>query len=68
MAQIGGSSGSQSSKMCEQCSRMTLHESNVSQAGCILTVLTCGLGLPIWILMALFQANWICQTCGMRRR
>jgi len=32
--------------------------------GILLTVLTGGLFIPVWVLIALFSNPWICQTCG----
>lgn len=65
---FAGSSGSQKSLFCEYCGKNTLHESNMAQVGCVFTFLTCGLFLPIWILLQLIAPHYRCQTCGLARR
>jgi hypothetical protein len=67
MAQIAGSSGNQKSLFCTYCQKQTLHESKMMQSGCIFTILTLGLFLPIWICLHLFSTHYRCQTCGRTR-
>lgn len=61
----------QASKYCKNCQRKTLHEhrSFDSKWGCLLSLLTCGLFLPIWILMSIAGSlhAYRCQTCGRKR-
>lgn len=58
----------QKSKKCRECGRRTLHakETFSDGWGCVLTLMTGGLFLPIWFLLALLAAlrPWRCQTCG----
>ncbi|MDZ4685762.1 MAG: hypothetical protein SH850_11905 [Planctomycetaceae bacterium] len=68
MPTIGGTSGSQKSLHCPYCGRDTLHESMLWHSGGILTLLTCGLFLPFWIIAHFFSAHYRCQTCGKTRR
>jgi hypothetical protein len=56
-------------KYCQLCGRPTLHgrEFFSDGWGCLLTILTVGLFLPIWILLAVCQRilhKWRCTTCG----
>lgn len=58
----------QSSRKCRACNRKTLHQRPKSSdlVHLVMTVLTVGLWLPIWVLAALgglFSA-WRCQLCG----
>lgn len=54
----------QKSKFCSQCEKQTLWarpESNFF-LHMLLTLVSCGLWLPIWILVS--TGGWRCQTCG----
>lgn len=53
---------------CKECERKTMHERVVFSdlGGCLLTLLTLGLFLPIWFLYNVFQP-WRCQSCGRAR-
>lgn len=61
----------QSSQFCRSCGRRTLHAKEVFSwpMGCLLTVLTGLLFLPIWILadVAGILRPPRCQTCGRAR-
>lgn len=59
-----------SAKWCEECGHYTLHDKDLGvsfQCGCLLTILTCGsflvVWIPIWILMQ-FSKPWKCRDCG----
>jgi hypothetical protein len=58
----------QTQEFCEVCGRQTLHarESFSEGMGCLLTLLTGGLFLPLWIILTVRDARqpWRCQTCG----
>lgn len=58
----------QASRRCRTCKRMTLHvRSRMSEGwGCLFTILTLGLFLPIWLLMSVFGtfSSYRCQSCG----
>jgi len=63
----------QTRRWCRYCERKTLHERATlnSTLGCLLSVLTLGLFIPVWILIGLFEAltvSWKCQTCGGAKR
>jgi hypothetical protein len=63
MAQI------QTSRWCWQCGRRTLYarRSFGFGWGCLLSILTAGLFLPVWSLIKLGEAlfvTWKCQQCG----
>jgi len=62
---------------CKVCQRKTLHVKSEVKSGCaghvVLTLVTCGLWLPIGMLLAGvgswagLLAPWHCQTCGKKR-
>ena len=59
----------QSRSWCSTCQEHTLHERHLFSAGwgCLLTVLTAGIFLPIWLLISLFETFASpprCQKCG----
>lgn len=58
----------QKSKHCRQCQRKTLHarERFSDGWGVLLTILTAGLFLPIWLLIGVANSltRYRCQTCG----
>jgi hypothetical protein len=59
----------QSQQWCELCGGYTLHARTYfgSGWGCLLTILSGGLFLPIWILIGIiefFTSRWRCQICG----
>lgn len=58
----------QTRRWCRTCRNYTLHArpSTGMAMGCIATVLTAGLFLPVWLLMFLFR-KWTCQACGSSR-
>lgn len=58
---------------CKYCRKHTLHDKEVMSGGmgCLLTVITGGLFLPIWILYIMFCCVFVpyqCQTCGGAKR
>jgi rubredoxin len=62
----------QSQRYCKLCGRKTLHARATfgDGVGCILTVLTLGLFIPIWIIIKVLEAltaKWRCQVCGQGR-
>lgn len=61
----------QRQKHCRDCGRKTLHEKqNFSGGmGCLLTILTAGLFIPIWGFLMLRDScqKWRCQLCGRGR-
>jgi hypothetical protein len=63
----------QGHKKCSQCGRKTLHARSTfgDGAGCVLSVLTLGIFVPIWIVIKVAEAMlvpWRCQVCGKSRR
>ena len=60
----------QKQKMCKVCQKPTLHQKNQFSGGmgCLLTILTAGLFLPIWLLADIFDIfhPYRCQTCGSK--
>lgn len=61
----------QSRKYCRTCGQKTLHQKQYfdSALGCLLTILTGGLFLLIWLPMGVVEnvRGWRCQTCGTKR-
>lgn len=62
----------QTSKFCKVCGRKTLHvKTQLSNGmGCLLTLLTAGLFIPIWLLYSVLILPFRpfrCQTCGKGR-
>lgn len=61
----------QSRRYCKLCKSGTLHqrESFSGGMGCLLTILTGGLFIPVWILILVVEAfrPWVCQQCGRGR-
>ena len=58
---------SQDSKFCLYCQGNTLHvrDKYSNNFGCLLTIITCGIFLPVWIILALWHGKkWRCQQCG----
>ena len=55
-------------RYCRHCGESTLHEKQTfgSGMGCLLTVLTAGLFIPIWLLIGVAEAfkPFRCQHCG----
>lgn len=60
--------GPMSSKYCSVCRRYTIHENLFAGMGCLLTVMSCGLFIPFWILVQLTEKIYQCQYCGTKRR
>lgn len=63
----------QAQRYCRLCNMRTLHVRTTlgSGWGCLLTVLTVGLFLPVWLLIGIGEAlvtKWHCQNCGRGRR
>jgi hypothetical protein len=58
----------QKQKFCKTCQRRTLFQKERFSGGmgCLLTVLTGGLFIPIWLLADVFSIirPYRCQTCG----
>ena len=61
----------QTQRYCKVCGRKTLHARIFFSdgIGCIITLLTVGLFLPIWLLIKILEAfkPWRCQNCGQGR-
>ena len=57
---------------CSDCARKTLHEKPAFDMGmgCLLSILTLGLFIPLWILLDICNSShkWRCQACGAGRR
>jgi hypothetical protein len=60
----------QTQKLCKTCQKRTLHQKNQFSGGmgCLLTILTVGLFLPIWLLADVLDilSPYRCQTCGQK--
>lgn len=62
-----------SDRLCRHCQRVTVHDKQVMEPafGCVATVVTLGLFLPVWFCMIfgqrLFQ-SWRCTNCGSPQR
>ncbi len=60
----------QTARNCKLCQRSTLHTKDTFQFhwGCLLTVITCGLFIPIWLLFDLMNTftGFRCQHCGTK--
>lgn len=60
----------QKQRWCKDCRKKTLHVRHrvTEMWGCALTIITCGLWLPIWLLMSLFGSlgSYRCQQCGRK--
>ena len=59
----------QVSRHCKNCGRKTLHEKKMlsNGMGCLLTLITGGLFLPIWLLYGVIVLPfrpYRCQQCG----
>lgn len=58
----------QAQRWCATCNQLTLHHKEYFETGwgCLLTLITGGLFLIIWILVIIIEAfhPWICQKCG----
>jgi len=58
----------QRQRYCKTCQKKTLHARATFSGGwgIFLTIITAGLFLPVWLLIALIQAfsPWRCQVCG----
>lgn len=58
----------QRSRYCKNCERKTLHSRHTFSGGmgCLLTVITGGLFLPVWIIIWFLQSlsPMRCQACG----
>jgi len=62
----------QKSRHCKQCGKTTLHSKELmvgNGMGCLLTVLTIGLFIPVWLLVGVIDAfrPARCQSCGSGR-
>lgn len=62
----------QSRRWCGPCGRKTLHARNSfnNSVGCLLSVLTLGLFIPVWLVIGIVEAitvKWRCQACGQGR-
>lgn len=63
---------SQVSRYCSNCDRKTLHAKQQLSGGmgCLLTILTGGLFLPLWLIYSMLVLPFRpfrCQTCGKGR-
>jgi len=60
----------QDSRHCAGCNRVTLHGKPQFGFGwgCLLTILTGGIFIPIWLLADLVDCfgSYVCQTCGRK--
>ena len=58
----------QKRKFCIECNKNTLHQKETFSGGmgCLLTILTGGLFLPLWLLADLcgIFSKYKCQSCG----
>jgi ribosomal protein S14 len=58
-------------RYCRRCGHKTLHlrERFSNTAGCLLTVITAGLFIPIWALLMIgnLGQRWQCAACGRKR-
>ena len=58
----------QKQRYCKTCKKNTLHEQDTFSFGwgCLLTILTGGLFLIVWLGAELYCMckPWVCQTCG----
>lgn len=62
----------QAQRYCKLCGRKTLHARPTFSdgMGCLLSVLTLGLFIPVWLVIKLVEAltaKWRCQNCGQGR-
>ena len=62
----------QCQRYCKLCERRTLHarETFSNGLGCLLTILTAGIFLPIFLVIKVAEALtgcWRCQACGRGR-
>lgn len=61
----------QARRYCYDCERKTLHakETFGDGMGCLLTILTLGLFIPVWLLIGIIEAfkPFRCQRCGAGR-
>lgn len=67
MAQNDSASGRTKYLYCRRCGRRTLHRSNFFAAGLVLTIVTLGLFIPVWLLVHYFCPHWVCDICGTTR-
>ena len=55
-------------RFCRTCRRLTLHERRTFHGGwgCLLSILTAGLFLPVWLLLVMLGllVPYRCQRCG----
>ena len=53
-------------KYCKQCGRDIHHRRRRirPKVGFVLTIVTCGLFLPVWLL----YGKWVCMECGATHR
>lgn len=60
----------QKQKFCKDCGKKTLHARNRTSelGGCLLTIFTAGLWIPIWLIMSLCDTSkgFRCQACGRK--
>ncbi len=63
---ITGTTGHQKSIFCKTCGRRTRHESDAFVTCGLMSLLSCGLLLPIAIPVYLFGKNYVCQICGRK--
>jgi len=65
-------STSQTSRYCRTCGQQTLHARELFSGGwgCLLTIITGGLFIPLWILIVILEAfkPYRCQNCGRYNR
>ena len=61
----------QGRRYCKECGKKTLHERDHFSGGmgCLITIVTGGLFIPIWIIVLINEAfkPWRCQNCGRGR-
>lgn len=62
----------QTQRFCRLCNMRTLHVRTTLGLGwgCFLTIITAGLFLPVWIVIAVKEGilnKWRCQQCGRGR-
>lgn len=52
---------------CRECRRKTIHVTYLPLMGCVLTVLSLGLFLPVWLVLLGVSRHWTCSRCGTSR-
>jgi len=58
----------QSQQYCQHCSRQVLAARKTPNhvLHLLLTVITMGFWIPIWVLSSIQLGGWLCQSCGCK--